>query len=154
MWLVHAFISLPKPKQALLALSPSFSLSSLRSVSSLQAKQRAQRARLYRGSIETTSSRAFAHPSFPQQQRQPPPDNQKKIKGRRGTEPPRVVHLNNPRLLSWCRQPRLATNQPNQLATQLHFLHSFLRSSSTLTLRVNVEARGHRVVLAAHPQFD
>lgn len=58
------------------------------------------------GSIETTSSRAFAHP-FPQQQRQP----EKKIKGGRGTEPPRVVHLNNPRLLNWCRQPRLATNQ-------------------------------------------
>lgn len=32
------------------------------------------------GSIETTSSRAFAHPSFPQQQRQPPTTKKKKLK--------------------------------------------------------------------------
>lgn len=141
MWLVHAFISLPK--QALLALSPSFSLSSLRSVSSPKPSNK------YGCTGAPSRPPPHAPSSFPQQQRQPPPTTKKKFKGRRGTEPPRVVHLNNPRLLSWCRQPRLATNQPNQLATQLHFLHSFLLS--TLTHRVNVEARGHRVVLAAHP---
>lgn len=142
MWLVLHF---PSFQNRLFLLSPSFSLSSLRFVSSPKPSNEHGCTGAHRDHLLTR----FRSPVVPTTTTSTP-DNQKKIKGGRGTEPPRVVHLNNPRLLNWCRQPRLATNQTSELHSngQLPFLRSFLRS--TLTLRVNVEARGHRVVLAAH----